>query len=227
MGIDELKAQVVSFERTRFCDATGLCLVRPEFKLELSEVGRYDELLKHILEHKWYLNLNQEAEIPLSDAAVSWYDTVYLPVVRIIRAESFLTRFPQATECELYVFIGKHWSELRGDRGALHAGRGSGRPRASAPPAATRAAFPPHPRRSFRLPSAARQIRLIFGFGEQEIKLRRGRQLYDRHPALSLGIRVEARQSPVPQKAAVGFPDNSRNSGSKFLPLISWRPCGR
>ena len=57
-------------------------------------------------------NLSKKSEIPLADAAASWYDTVYLPIVRIIREERLLARFPKATEADLYVYIGHHWAEL-------------------------------------------------------------------------------------------------------------------
>jgi hypothetical protein len=112
MGMDELKSAVVDFERKKFCETTELCQHRPECRLEFSEVGRFEELLNHIREHKWYINLNKEEEIPLTEAALSWYDHVYMPIVRVIREEKLLSRFPQSTESELYVFIGKHWSEL-------------------------------------------------------------------------------------------------------------------
>jgi hypothetical protein len=112
MSQDELKCAVVDFEKRVFCEETKLCELRPDCRLEFSEVGRYEELMNHIREHKWYLNLNREDEIPLTEAVLSWYDNVYMPTVRVIRDTKLLSRFPQTTESELYVFIGKHWSEL-------------------------------------------------------------------------------------------------------------------
>jgi hypothetical protein len=112
MNREELKKAVIEFEKTRFFEETRLCGLRSDCRLEFTEVGRYDEILEHIREHKWYINMKKEDEIPLSDAVVSWYDNVYMPIVRIIREEKLLSRFPQTTESDLYVFIGKHWSEL-------------------------------------------------------------------------------------------------------------------
>ncbi len=119
MSLEELKTAVVEFERKRFCGDTLLCGRRPDCVLEFSEVGRFDELMNHINEHKWYLNLDKKEEIPFPDAALSWYDNVYMPIVRVIREEKLLSRFPQTTESELYVFIGKHWSELGRKYGPL------------------------------------------------------------------------------------------------------------
>jgi hypothetical protein len=112
MGFDELKRAVIDFEKARFLEATGLDRSRPGCAIEFTEVGRYDELLGHIREHKWYINLRQAAEIPFEDAAASWYDTVYFPIVQIVREARLLARFPRCTEADLYVYVGRHWSEL-------------------------------------------------------------------------------------------------------------------
>jgi hypothetical protein len=42
-----------------------------------------------------------------------------MPIVKIIRDERLLSRFPNATESDLYVFIGKHWGELNKRYGPL------------------------------------------------------------------------------------------------------------
>jgi len=112
MTRDEMKRAVIDFERGRFFDTTHLDALRPGCALELTEVGRYDELLAHIREHKWYINQKKLEEIPFEQAALSWYDTVYTPIARIVRDARLLSRFPQHTEADLYVFIGQHWSEL-------------------------------------------------------------------------------------------------------------------
>ena len=90
-------------------------------------MGRYDEILAHIREHKWYINLKKAAEIPYAEAVASWYDTVYLPIVAIIRASRLLARFPGKTEADLYVFVGQHWSELNRRYGPHLHPRGGGR----------------------------------------------------------------------------------------------------
>ena len=112
MGFDELKRAVIDFEKARFLEETRLDRRRPDCAIEFTEVGRYDELLGHIREHKWYINLKQAAEIPFEDAAVSWYDTVYFPIIQIVREARLLARFPRCTEADLYVYVGRHWSEL-------------------------------------------------------------------------------------------------------------------
>ncbi len=112
MSRGDIVRAVIGFERRRFMADTGLEMTRPGAEITFTEIGRYDEVLEHIREHKWYLNLHQHAEIPLADAAASWYDQVYLPIVQIIRDARLLARFPGATEADLYVYIGHHWAEL-------------------------------------------------------------------------------------------------------------------
>ncbi len=112
MGREELKKAVIEFEKKRFFEETRLCELRPDCRLEFTEVGRYDEIMEHVREHKWYINLKKTEEIPFEEALLSWYDTVYMPIVRVILEEKLLSRFPEATESDLYVFIGKHWGEL-------------------------------------------------------------------------------------------------------------------
>jgi len=119
MNLDELKAAIIEFEKKEFFEETHLCALRPDCNLSFTEVGRYDEIMEHIREHKWYMNLKHPKEIPFSKALLSWYDNVYMPIVRIIRESKLLSRFPNATESDLYVFIGKHWSELSKRYGSL------------------------------------------------------------------------------------------------------------
>jgi hypothetical protein len=115
----ELKRAVIDFEKRGFFQSTELDLRRPGCVLEFTEVGRYEELLCHIREHKWYINLKKPEEIPFKQAALSWYDHVYVPIIYILREAKLLDVCPQATEADLYVFIGTHWSELNRRYGPL------------------------------------------------------------------------------------------------------------
>jgi hypothetical protein len=119
MTRDEMKRAVIDFEKARFLETTHLDTVCPGCSLEFTEVVRYDEILNHIREHKWFINQKKTVEIPFSQAAMSWYQNVYTPIVKIVREARLLARFPQATEADLYVFIGQHWSELSKRYGAL------------------------------------------------------------------------------------------------------------
>lgn len=112
MSSDDLRREVIAFEKKKFFERTRLDALRPGCALEFTAVGSYEQILGHIREHKWYINLKKAAEIPYEDAVLSWYDTVYSPIVAIFRSSRLLDRFPRETESDLYVFVGQHWSEL-------------------------------------------------------------------------------------------------------------------
>ena len=76
--------------------------------------GRYEDLLVHIDCHKYYMNQNQPEEIPYRQAMLDWYDTVYIPIVQIIREERLVGAFRGRTESDLYVWVVRHWDELCG-----------------------------------------------------------------------------------------------------------------
>ena len=99
-------------EYSRFLEATQLDKVRPEARLECSRLGRYDELLKHILGHQYFLGLEGGHPVPLPEAAASWYDTVYHPIADIIRRHDVLKQMPGWTEADLYVEITRRWLAL-------------------------------------------------------------------------------------------------------------------
>lgn len=119
MTREQIKRAVIQFEMGEFFEVTRLDRNRPECSLDFTEIGRCDELLSHIREHKWYINLKRTEEIAFEEAAVSWYDNVYAPIIAIIRESGLISRFPGATEADLYVFIGKHWGELNARYGRL------------------------------------------------------------------------------------------------------------
>jgi uncharacterized ParB-like nuclease family protein len=95
-----------------FLETTQLHRLRPEARLECSRLGRYDEILKHILGHGYFLSLEKGHEVPLPEAAASWYDNVYKPVAEAIRKHRVLEQLPGWTEADLYVEITRRWLAL-------------------------------------------------------------------------------------------------------------------
>jgi hypothetical protein len=92
-------------ERGEFQTRSGLEKSRPEVKIEVTVPGQYSKLLEHIEVHRWYLGEQQDQEITFEDAAVSWYDNVYSPLVEFIRNQDILVDFPGRTEADLYLWI--------------------------------------------------------------------------------------------------------------------------
>lgn len=99
-------------EYSAFLETTQLHRTRPEARLECSRLGRYDEILKHILGHGYFLGLELGRPVPLPEAAASWYDHVYRPVAEAIRKHRVLEQLPGWTEADLYVEITHRWLKL-------------------------------------------------------------------------------------------------------------------
>jgi hypothetical protein len=110
---DQLRKAVISLEKEEFFKQTGLDQHRPGVVMEFTATGRYDEIIRHINGHKYYLNLSQEVEISFEEAMLSWYDNVYEPIVRLIESEEFLTYFRGRTAADLYVWIVRRWDDLK------------------------------------------------------------------------------------------------------------------
>ncbi len=113
MTLEELKGEVIAYEKREFYAKTGFGEATGDPDLDFTSPGRYDEILEHILVHKYYVNQGLAREIDLVEAIFSWYENVYRPIVLAIDEEGLLARFPGRTKADLYVFTVKHWDELK------------------------------------------------------------------------------------------------------------------
>jgi len=91
--------------KVEFLERTGLDRLRPEAKIELSVPDGYSRMLEHIAVHHYFMGLDQQRDIPEEEAVAHWYDTVYLPIVRVIRDRGVLEEFPGRTEGDLYLWV--------------------------------------------------------------------------------------------------------------------------
>jgi uncharacterized ParB-like nuclease family protein len=99
-------------EYAHFLETTQLDRTRPGARLECSRLGRYEEILRHILGHRYFLGLERGHEPSVEEAAASWYDNVYLPVVELIRKHRVLDQLPGWTEADAYVEVTRRWLAL-------------------------------------------------------------------------------------------------------------------
>ncbi|MGC9312143.1 MAG: transcriptional regulator [Sediminispirochaetaceae bacterium] len=113
MTVSDLKNSVIEYEKKNVFSDTGLDSIIPPEDIVFSEPGRYVEMLRHIQGHKYFLNQKKSGEIPFLEAAASWYNTLYKPIVRIIEQENIMYRFPGRTMSDLYMWIIKHWDGLK------------------------------------------------------------------------------------------------------------------
>ncbi len=113
MTLEDLKREVLAYEKRRFYERTDFGRLTGNENLDFTSPGRYDEVLEHILVHKYYLNQSRKGEMPLAEAVKSWYETVYNPIAAAIEEFGLLWRFPGRTVSDLYVYIVRHWDELK------------------------------------------------------------------------------------------------------------------
>jgi len=94
--------------RVEFLERTGLDRLRPEAQIELTVPDGYSRMLEHIAVHRYFMGLDQKRDIPEEEAVAHWYDTVYLPIVTVIRERGVLEEFPGRTEGDLYLWVLDH-----------------------------------------------------------------------------------------------------------------------
>lgn len=109
----QLIKRVVAYERERFIEEYGFDTFLDMELVRFSSPGMYPEIVNHILVHKYYINENRKDEIPLEEAARSWYETVFLPIIFEIREDGILRSFPGNTYGDLYLWIVRHWDNLK------------------------------------------------------------------------------------------------------------------
>lgn len=110
---DDIDDLILKAEYVRFLERVPIDRLRPKATVMVTEPGQYDLLEEHIRVHRYFLGLEKRRGIPWEEAVVSWYDKVYLPVVRIIRREGLLRHFPGRTETDLYLWLAEHQRELQ------------------------------------------------------------------------------------------------------------------
>ncbi|MCD6291193.1 MAG: hypothetical protein J7M34_11870 [Anaerolineae bacterium] len=110
MDLNDLIQQA---EYREFLRQTHLDKARPDADVRLTEPGRYPLLKEHIDVHRYYLGIERQAEVPYEEAVASWYDNVYMPIIRKIRELGIMREFPERTEADLYLWITQHREMLK------------------------------------------------------------------------------------------------------------------
>lgn len=115
--LDTLLAAVIRYEKRVFYNETHFGDLTDYWDLDFTAAGRYDVIYNHILVHKYYINEQQHTEIAFNDALISWFNTVYLPVIAVIDKYKLLSDFKDRTKSDIYVWIVKHWDRLKQKNG--------------------------------------------------------------------------------------------------------------
>jgi len=91
-----------------FLDLTGIDRLRPDADIQLTIPDGYYRMLEHIAVHRYFMGLDLQRDIPEEEAIAHWYDTVYLPIIAVVRESGVLAEFPEKTEADLYLWVLDH-----------------------------------------------------------------------------------------------------------------------
>jgi len=117
--LEELGAKVIFLERT------GLDRLRPAGELTTTILGGYERMLEHIAVHRYFMGLDFQRDVSENEAVEHWYDTVYLPVVRVVHDSGVMSAFPQRTEADFYLWTmdHRHYLVAQGEDDLVEPGR--------------------------------------------------------------------------------------------------------
>jgi hypothetical protein len=108
--------------QAEFLEATGLAHENADdFRVTVS--SGYDRLLEHIAVHRYYRGGELQREVPWPEAVESWRETVWRPMIEIIRDSDILKEFGGRTETDLYLFTMDHFHHLSERFGPENASR--------------------------------------------------------------------------------------------------------
>jgi hypothetical protein len=121
IGYGEIKAHIIEFipskeslenlifrQKAKFDDWTQL-----PYTIELTELGQYPHLVDQISKHRNFLENQTADSISIQKAAEDWYQSIYTPLVAIIKKGRLIEHFPGRTMADLYAYISVHQWEKR------------------------------------------------------------------------------------------------------------------
>jgi uncharacterized membrane protein YgaE (UPF0421/DUF939 family) len=102
-------------EYATFLERTELDRTRPEARLACSRLGRFDVFFDHILGHRYFLGVERGQQVSVPEAAASWYDSVYRPLMEVARAHELQLRLPGWTDADIYLALSRLWLDLEAE----------------------------------------------------------------------------------------------------------------
>ena len=110
---------VILQNKVHFLERTSIDTLFPEANIKLTIPDGFDRMLEHIAVHRYFMGLDWKRDISEEEAIRHWYETVYMPIVNIIRETGILSEFPTKTEGDLYLWVLDHQRYLAEEGQAL------------------------------------------------------------------------------------------------------------
>ncbi|WP_129674497.1 universal stress protein [Candidatus Chloroploca sp. Khr17] len=108
---------IIASEYTKLMEATRLDMFYPELDLRVSAPGAYQLIAEQMEQERHRIALRTTTAPALEEAAVSWYERIYLPAIDLIESRGLLRDFPGRSETDLYVWIARHQKALEASVG--------------------------------------------------------------------------------------------------------------
>jgi hypothetical protein len=102
---DKLDDILIRLGERNFMELTRLDESVPDHDIRFTTPGRYSELAAQIQDLQAKLYAIDGEEMALQDAAVAWYEMIYLPTTQVIIDAQLLREFPGRTTADLFVWM--------------------------------------------------------------------------------------------------------------------------
>jgi hypothetical protein len=109
-------------DRVEFLERSRLDEVRPGSQVETTILGGYERLIEHIAVHRYFMGIDQRRSVPETEAVAHWYDSLYLPVIEVVKSSGILDELPGRTPTDVYLWVMDHLHFLRRRPGMESAG---------------------------------------------------------------------------------------------------------
>lgn len=103
--------------KVNFLERTALDRLRPKTSIKLNIPDGFERMLEHIAVHRYFMGIDLKRDISEEEAVTHWHDTVYMPIIKVIRKSGILKEFPDKTEGDLYLWTLDHQHYLSREEG--------------------------------------------------------------------------------------------------------------
>ncbi len=104
-------------DKVNFLERTRIDELHAGVNIKLTIPDGFDRMLEHIAVHRYFMGIDLKRDITEEQAVLHWYDTVYMPIIDVIRESGILKDFPDKTEGDLYLWTLDHQQYLSSEEG--------------------------------------------------------------------------------------------------------------
>ncbi|MCP5096602.1 MAG: universal stress protein [Chloroflexi bacterium] len=109
---DDPDEVIAKAQYVEFLEATNFDKLVPDCNLLMTFTGQFDLLRSQIAWHAQKLAEASDEPVDNETAVVSWYKTIYMPVIQLVREQGVMHYFQRRTETDIYVLLSNHRLEL-------------------------------------------------------------------------------------------------------------------